>query len=188
MWISIEGNRASIVESVLQDLKNKSYNVSTLADEEFANGFPIEFWKSAFNKDKSRWAFALQMKILAFLVKAKESSKNTPVQFIEGSCLSIRHVYGQLYYNSGFLSSKEWDLLKNTCDFVKWTPDVLVYLHNSEDQEIEHKGDQERLEFLYHNMLKFYPGKVVYVDTTNLASGEVISTMMERMSEMGIEL
>lgn len=197
MWISIEGNKASVVEKVLQDLKNKNMHVY-VQDEQGENGdqecldkAPLSFWKSLFKRDKSRWAFGLQMKILAFLVRinAEEQNKDD-LKFIEGSCLSCRHVYGQMYYNSGFLSSKEWELLKHMCDLVKWTPDVLVYLHSKDETEIKEANDEnnvERLEFLYHNMLKFYSGKVIYIDASDISDEtDIVSTIIEKASDIGI--
>ena len=191
MWVSIEGNIKPTVKRVLEALREKDHQVcdhkqydSQASDTDNT----IEYWESSFQKEKSRWAFALQMKSLSFLMQTYKSTKPVATTFIEGSCSSLRHVYGQLYYNQSYISSKEWDLFKGVCDFVQWIPDVFVYMHGGSEDSQQTSDDHTRLEFLYHNMLKFYQGKVIYIDASGRTEDDIINDLTDKLKCIGVHL
>lgn len=165
--VCIEGNIGSGKSSVLDILHIKGYKV--LPE-------PVDEWQELLEKyynEPGRWGFALQMKTLASMVKNSDASNC----IIERSILSCRNVFGQLMFNNGHLSEKEWTLYKKYCDFVMWEPSVIIYIDTSPAiclsriQERDRTGESQididyltRIEFQYSNMLKFFNGKVFTVD------------------------
>jgi deoxyguanosine kinase len=197
--VSIEGNIGSGKTRILRELAARGYRAACMPTEQW------DEWLARFYADKNRWAFALQMKVLAAFADADVSQPG----FVEGSCEACRHVYGQLLFNLGLLSAKEWDLYKQFCDLVAWKPDVMVHLASPVERCLEgildaaggvgdpaqregasSRVDAEyltRIDFQYANMLKYYGGVVVTVDATR-APGEVVDDILRQLAQLGIDL
>ena len=82
-------------------------------------------------------------------------------------------------YNEGLMAQQEWDVFKEYCDALGWSPDVIIYVDTPADvcferirrrgRECESKIDLEyvkRVEFQYSNMLKYTDIPVVRIDGT----------------------
>lgn len=158
MRISIEGNIGAGKSTTLKHLQNSGYEVFPEPVQEWKD------WLPEFYADKKRWAFGFQMKVL--------SSFLTPTYpdtcIVERSPVSTRHVFGQLLYNDGCLTDREWSLFKDVYDSYAWTPDVIIYIKvdpevalkriKARDRRGESHIDLEyikKINFQYNIMLKY---------------------------------
>lgn len=142
---------------------------------------PVEEWKPMLGKfydDPVTWALPFSLKVLlSFAAPGKTSSDDKVL--VERSPLSCRHVFSQLLFNEGKMSQDQWDIFKEYCDILSWTPDVIVYVHVPADAcyaRMTERGRPEergvdvaylkRLEFQYETMLRYADVPVVRVDGT----------------------
>lgn len=130
---------------------------------------PVGEWGDMFRRyyeDPVGWALPFSLKVL--LGHQAPLAAPDPLVVVERSPMSGRHVFGQLLFNDGKLSQEEWDLFKEYCDVLGWTPDAVVYVHTPPDEcsrRIEARGRPEergidlqylkRLEFQHEVMLRY---------------------------------
>lgn len=189
--ICVEGNIASGKGELLDRLQAAGLEVIKEPTDEWAT------WIDRFNEDKNRWAFGLQMKILAHYERISDKLSDAPCIFIERSAYSCRHVFGQLFYNMGYMSAKEWDLFKAYSDFVTWEPDVIIYLDTPSDVCMARAADcgrrdvsQEylsRVDFQYSNMIKYFSKNVINIDGTRCMD-EICADVIRKMKDLGVAI
>lgn len=142
---------------------------------------PVEEWKSMLGKfydDPATWALPFSLKVLlSFHAPGKVPTDDKVL--VERSPMSCRHVFSQLMFNEGKMSQDQWDIFKEYCDILSWTPDAIVYVHVPADvchRRMLDRGRPEerdvglaylkRLEFQYETMLRYADVPVVRVDGT----------------------
>lgn len=176
MRIAIDANIGAGKSTVLDAVQRAYPDVSVHQEK-------IESWKdllTLFYANKSRWAFALQMRILLEYLKAAASSDSTATVVITERCLhSSRYVFAQTLYGEGALSEKEWLVYKEYYDCFddKAVPDVLIYIKTDPETCYERVKKRARpaeetitldylkkLNFQYETMIKYFPGTVHVVD------------------------
>jgi deoxyguanosine kinase len=139
---------------------------------------PVEEWGDLLHKfyaDPVQWALALQLRVLLSFGGRVAGASGV----VERSPLACRHVFAQLLFNEQKITREEWDLLKEYCDVLGWTPDVIVYVHTPADEchaRIARRGRPaeagvdlqylRRLEFQYETMLRYADVPVVRLDGT----------------------
>lgn len=199
MKVCIEGNIGAGKSTIIEHLRKIQ------ADWDYVPE-PIDAWApwlSRFYANKNRWAFSLQMRVLAsfaFEPGWKSSNHQQSVTVIERSCLSCRYVFGQTMFNQGYLSEKEWDLFKKYYDTVSWNPDLLIYVRtvpsecmNRVNSRIKASnpvaGDElvdleyvKKIDFQYQNLLNFFQGNVVVIDGSKPAS-EIAELIVNAIKE-----
>lgn len=167
MRISIEGNIGVGKSTVMAFLADHGYRTYQEPVEEWGA------WLDSFYKDRKRWSFAFQMKVLSSYVMADMSDDAC---IVERSPMSSRYVFGQLMFNEGFMSEKEWLLYKEFYDAFAWEPRVIVYLKadpascleriRKRDRAAEAGIDEDylrKLGFHYSNMVRYAsPDRTVY--------------------------
>lgn len=129
-----------------------------------------------FYREPSQWALAFSLRVL---LSFHGPAGHEGACLVERSPLACRHVFSQLMFNENKLTQDEWELFKEYCDVLGWTPDVIVYVHTPVDEcqrRIEARGRPEealvdmhylkRLEFQYETMLRYATTPVVRVDGT----------------------
>lgn len=185
MRISIEGNIGAGKSTVLEYLSEHGYEVIPEPVDEWAE------WLCEFYNDKHRWAFAFQMKVLlSFLTRGPSDDRHA---VFERSPMSTRFVFGQLLFNEGCLTEKEWELYKGVCESYAWNPDVIIYIRVDPEVSLERittrnrKGENKidldyikRLNFQYNIMLKYHQQKIFEVDG-NQDSETVAKTVLDIM-------
>lgn len=130
----------------------------------------------AFRADPAGWGLAFSLQVLLSFAAAAGPTGAGP-RLVERGPLSCRHVFSQLLYNEGKLTAEEWNLFKEYCDVLGWTPDLVVYVQTPADEclrRLEARGDPggldlqhlRRLEFQYETMLRYCDVPVVRVDGT----------------------
>lgn len=140
---------------------------------------PLEQWGNLldnFYKDPSAWALPLSLRVLLSF-RAPGAVPSAERVVVERSPLSCRHVFGQLQLNEGRMTQEEWEVFKEYCDVLGWTPDVIAYVHTpaetcyqrmrQRDRPAERGVDLhylKRLEFLYETMLRYADVPVVRID------------------------
>lgn len=168
MRICIEGNIASSKSTLMQLLHQRAgYDVYPEPVHEWSE------WLSLFYQDTKRWAFGFQLKVLSSFNRKYDGSPS----IIERSMLSSRHVFGQLLFNQNLLADKEWDLFKTMSDMFAWQPDAIIYIQCPPEvclQRMHARGRPaearvsldylHKIDFMYSQMLKYFPGKVVCID------------------------
>lgn len=189
--ICVEGNISSGKGELLDRLKAIGLDVIKEPLDDWSN------WIDRFNEDKNRWAFGMQMKVLAHYERVAEMSPGSHCVFIERSPYSCRHVFGQLFYNMGYMSAKEWDLFKSYCDLVTWEPDVIIYLDTPADVCMERAVDSgrkdvspeylSRIDFQYTNMIKYFSKNVVTVDGKQ-SMDDICADVIDKMKSLGITI
>lgn len=158
MRICIEGNIGAGKSTTLNHLTKKGHNVFPEPVHEWKD------WLSEFYKDKKRWAFAFQMKVLSSFLTP--SYKDCSI--VERSPISVRHVFGQLLYNDGCLTDREWSLFKDVYDSFAWSPDVIIFIKVDPEVALERIKKRNRqgecdididyikkINFQYNIMLKY---------------------------------
>lgn len=189
MIVALEGNIASGKSTVLQAIdyvfKQKGIDVACHPE-------PVEDWAECLQKfytDMARWSFAVQMKIL--LTHVRRKPKEDKLNIYERSPLASRDVFSQVSFNCGTLTEREWTLYKQYHDSVGWLPDVIIYLKC--DPEIcfarLHKRSRsceqtvtleylQKLNFHYTNLVKYFSGPVITIDTTHKTPIEVCAEVV----------
>jgi deoxyadenosine/deoxycytidine kinase len=169
--IAIEANLGAGKSTVLRKLRERHPNI--LVYEE-----PLNAWEDLlelFYANRSRWAMALQMRVLLDRLDPKYKSSCV----MERCIYSCRYVFAQTLFSDGSLSEKEWKLFKEYYDTFKdeVDPNIIIYLRADPSVCLErvrqrHRNGEEhisidylqKLHFQYENMFKYYPGRVVVVD------------------------
>lgn len=166
MIVCVEGNIGSGKTTVLK-----------LLDEYETVPEPLHIWGGILEKfyaDPASWSLCLHLRILHEFWKIDR--KETKV--IERSPGACRHVFGQLSYNDAHLTPAAWDTFKEYHDILGWHPDIYVFIDTPVDvckariearKSADHDVSDEylrRIEFQYHNFLKFCEVPVVYIDGT----------------------
>ena len=120
--ICIDGNIGAGKSTVLNEIKKK-YPVYV---EDIAGwGFLDEFYR-----DPSRWSFILQTSILLRMRKQYEEMMNIPssVVFVERAPASSL-VFAEIARNNNHLTEKEYKLLFELFDVLKWEPAQTFFLN-----------------------------------------------------------
>lgn len=177
MRIAIDANIGAGKSTVLEAIQRAYPDVAVHQEK-------IEAWKdllTLFYANKSRWAFALQMRILLEYLKAAASADSTASKVVvtERCLYSSRYVFAQTLYGEGALSEKEWLVYKEYYDCFddKAVPDVLIYIKTDPETCYERVRKRARpaeetitldylkkLNFQYETMIKYFPGTVHVVD------------------------
>lgn len=169
--IAIEANIGAGKSTVLQTLQERHPHILVYKE-------PLHAWDDLlqlFYANRSRWAMALQMRILLDRLDPKYKSSCV----MERCIYSCRYVFAQTLFSEGSLSEKEWKLFKEYYETFKddVDPDIIVYLKADPAvcleriQGRDRDGEEhvtidylQKLHFQYENMSKYYPGRVVVVD------------------------
>lgn len=168
--VSIEGNIGCGKSTQLR-LCAERLNVPTFAE-------PVDEWEpllSEFYKDRSRWGFTLNMRVLLSYL----DNRFNQTCVVERSPYSGRYVFTQVGFSEGAISEKEWALYREYHDRFAWAPDVVIYIRTDPDtcfQRIQQRGRKaeapvsydyiRKLDFQYENMIKYFPGTCHIVDGT----------------------
>lgn len=176
MRVAIDANIGAGKSTVLEAIQKAYPDVAVYQEE-------LEAWNdllTLFYANKSRWAFALQMRILLEYLKAGSTTTTTKKTVITERCLhSSRYVFAQTLYGEGALSEKEWHVYKEYYDCFddKAVPDVLIYIKTDPEtcwdrvrkrarpsEETITLDYLKKLNFQYDTMVKYFPGTVHVVD------------------------
>ncbi len=175
MRVCVEGNIGCGKSTALALLQDGRPDVRVFQE-------PVDEWKDMLGKfydDPATWALPFSLKVLlSFNAPGKLTAPADKV-LVERSPLSCRHVFSQLMFNEGKMTQEQWDIFKEYCDVLAWTPDVIVYVHVPADvchRRMLQRGRPEelgvdlsylkRLEFQYDIMLRYADVPVVRVDGT----------------------
>lgn len=161
--ISVDGNIGSGKSFLLGKIKEMIPNVHVLLE-------PVGEWTTLIDKktgknmlelfyeDKSRWSYTFQTCALMTRYKSLQrtverlqqdtTNQNVHVIFIERSILTDRYVFAEMLYQSGILSSVEWELYNNLFDTIRtnYTVHGAIYITTSvttSKSRIETRGRQE---------------------------------------------
>lgn len=173
MLISIEGNIGCGKSTVLSVLE---------ADGWVTKQEPVDEWGemlSLYYKDPITWSLAFNLKVLHSFQKLPSGD----LVIVERSPGACRHVFGQLSYNDEHLSPASWNIFKGYHERLGWEPDMYVYIDTPAEQcleRIEKRGRDceqhltleylHRIEFQYHNFMKFTDVPVHHVSGTQPVS------------------
>lgn len=200
MIVCIEGNIGAGKSSVLNAIGTKAPGTWNIVPEPVQEWGP---WLENYYSNKTRWAFALQMRVLASFAAAKPHITTDRMLLVERSCLSCRYVFTQIMYNNAYMSEKEWSLFKRFAEIVSWEPDVIVYIKVPVDQCLERidqraksqakiSGDDQidaaylqRIDFQYANMLNFFKGTVIEVDGSK-STTDIADEIVHKLSSLQI--
>lgn len=166
MRVCVEGNVGSGKSSALA-------NLAALHPEITVREEPLKQWGTLLDlyyQDPATWSLAFNLKVL-------HSFHGVSSDVIERSPGACRHVFGQLAYNDNHLSPAAWDVFKEYHELLGWEPDVYVYIDTPPDvcfSRIQERGRGceagltedylKRIEFQYHNFLKFTKVPVIKID------------------------
>lgn len=171
--IAIEANIGVGKSTVLRKLHENHPHILVFQE-------PLHAWEDLlqlFYANRSRWAMALQMRIL--LDRLDPKYKTSCV--MERCIYSCRYVFAQTLFSDGSLSEKEWKLFKEYYDAFKdeVDPDIIIYLkadpavcmeriqgRRRDGEEHVSLDYLQKLHFQYENMSKYYPGRVITVDAS----------------------
>ena len=139
---------------------------------------PVHEWSpllDLFYQDRRRWGFALNARVLVSYSRHRAQASGDLLS--ERSPYSCRHVFGQVLYNEGSLTDKEWQLFRRLHDALAWQPDVLVYIRTPPglcmDRILRRARPAEagltvaylrKLHFQQTAMITYFPGRVHVVD------------------------
>lgn len=151
---------------------------------------PVDEWGDLLDRyyrDQAQWGLAFQLRSLL-------SYGDDKTGVMERGPLSCRHVFAQLLFNEGKMTQAQWDLFKDYCDVLGWTPDVVAYVHTPPDvcharvrqrgREAERAVDLhylKRIEFQYETMLRYADVPVVRLDGT--ASPEALAAAIAEIAD-----
>jgi len=165
MRVCIEGNIGAGKSTLLTKLAEAGYAVHQEPVNEWKD------WLDLFYADKKRWAFGMQMRILASLLEYPDDC------IVERSTLSTRHVFAQVLYNQGDMSEKEFHVYKQYYEATAWTPDAILYVQASPETCFERIQERARpcedsidlayikkLDFHYHNLIRYAQCPVHVID------------------------
>ena len=172
--ICVEGNIGCGKSTALEHLAALRPGLATFPE-------PVQEWGellARFYRDPAQWALAFSLRVLLSFGAPGAPNLQGPC-VVERSPMSCRHVFSQLLFNEGKMTQEEWDLFKEYCDVLGWTPDVIVYVQTPADEchrRMEQRGRAaeegvdlqylKRLEFQYETMLRYADVPVVRIDGT----------------------
>lgn len=187
MRVCIEGNIGAGKSTVLARLAQDGYPVHMEPVHEWKD------WLELFYADKKRWAFGMQMRVLASLLEYPQEC------IVERSTSSTRHVFAQVLYNQGDLSEKEFQVYKQYFEATAWTPDAIVYVDASPETCFERirararPGEDsidlaylKKLDFHYNNLMRFAPYPVYRVDGKT-SSEDAYQEVLSIVQTFGVE-
>lgn len=121
MKIAIEGNIGCGKSTVLRTICDKTRIPIFLepVDTEWKQGLEL------FYSDHARWGFTFNMNVLNTYAKYKDNAFKA---IYERSPLSCKHIFSQLQFESGKMSSYEYSLFEEFYNQLAWIPDVMVYI------------------------------------------------------------
>ena len=135
----------------------------------------LEPYLRAFDGDKTKYAFALQLKALLTFC----DPPNEGVTVYERSPLATRYVFGHVLRNEGHFSQYTWDLFKGYHDALSWTPDLIIYVDTPPAVCLErartrgrdyeknmHLDYLENIAHQYEHMMKTFENETRIVDGT----------------------
>lgn len=174
MIVSLEGNIASGKSSALAELGPLLPGFATVHE-------PLDTWGDLlelFYDDPAAWGLAFSLKVLHGFHGKNTAAAAAPT-VVERSPAACRNVFTQLLYNSNHLSPAAWEVFKEYHDILGWEPDAYIYVHVPAEvcfERMQARGRAcetgvtldylRRVEFQYHNMLKFTEVPVHRVDGT----------------------
>jgi deoxyadenosine/deoxycytidine kinase len=187
MRVCIEGNIGAGKSTILARLAQDGYPVHAEPVHEWKD------WLELFYADKKRWAFGMQMRVLASLLEYPDDC------IAERSTSSTRHVFAQVLYNQGDLSEKEFEVYKRYFEATAWTPDAIVFMDVSPETCLERIGERARpsedsidlaylkkLDFHYHNLIRYAQCPVHVVDG-NASSEDAYQDVLSIVRTFGID-
>jgi deoxyadenosine/deoxycytidine kinase len=182
MTICVEGNIGAGKSTVLCALAKARPDLRLVPE-------PLHVWGTmleAYYEDPGSWSLPLHLRILYEFWKC-EPGCNVVIERSPGAC---RHVFGQLSYNDDHLTPTGWNTFKSYHDALGWEPDAYVYVDTpievcaarikARGRPCEQRISEEylrRIDFQYHNFLKFSTVPVVRVDGT-LPPDEIVASIM----------
>lgn len=118
MKISICGNIGCGKTTLLEYLREIGYDIVYE---------PVDQWSilDDFYKDMKRWSFSLQVQVLYTFLMQKSEKKTV---IYERSAQESYNIFTTSLYNQGFLSKKEFELIKTMTETLAWKPDIVIYL------------------------------------------------------------
>lgn len=154
---------------------------------------PIEEWPLAeFYKDRRRWGFLLQIRILQTL---RPESHQT---IYERSLLSTRHVFWEHMKESGFVTDWEDKVYCKAYERYEWLPDLYIFLSRTPEKAYEaiqkrgQTGDKsvtlkyiKELDKLYERLVRNVPCKV-YVVNADRTPDEVHQEILSILKVNGV--
>ena len=174
MRVCVEGNIGSGKSTALAAVARVRPDAKTFPE-------PVEEWGDLLGKfyaDPAQWALPFSLRVLLSF-RGPAACADADLVVVERSPLSCRHVFSQLLFNEGKLSQEEWEVFKEYCEVLGWTPDLIVHVHTPADaclERVRARGRPEergvdlhylkRLEFQYETMLRYAGVPVVRVDGT----------------------
>lgn len=177
--VCVEGNVGCGKTSALEALARVRPDLAAFSDPE--RGEADDDLVARFGEEPGQWALPLALhRLLAFSTPLRAARQGCAV--VERSPLSCRHVFSQLLFNDGKLAPEDWELFKEYCDLLGWTPDAMAYVHTPADEcqrRVAQRGRgadggvdlqyAKRLEFQYETMLRYADVPVVRIDGTQSA-------------------
>ena len=122
MRISICGNIGCGKSTLLKNLESHGYKV---------HYEPINDMKEMldlFYVDMSRWAFTLQMQVLALYRQIWNHTDTNDIHIIERSPFESRHVFASALIKDKQMNQAETKLYNVAYEQLSWQPDILFYL------------------------------------------------------------
>lgn len=191
MKICIEGNIGAGKSTVIEMLQRDRFRVVPEPLEQWGA------WLKEFYKDKKRWAFAFQMKVLHSFA----SLKDTNDAIIERSIGSGRYVFSQMLVNQGSMMEKEWAVYRQYYDLVSWTPQVVIYIKTDPHVCLERVAHRHRegedaidieylkkLDFHYNNFIKYASTETkVHVLDGNRPAEDIYSDVLSILEQYNTE-
>jgi deoxyadenosine/deoxycytidine kinase len=175
MHVAIEANIGAGKSTVMVKIRDHFLHVPMYQE-------PIDAWDDAlrlFYKNKSRWSFMLQMRILYEYLSPKYSESDDVIT--ERCAYSSRYVFGQTLFSEGSLNENEWRVYKEYYDAFDacLEPDVIIYLKTDPKtclERIQKRGRSmedgisleylQKLNFQYETMMKYFKGTLHVIDGT----------------------
>jgi deoxyadenosine/deoxycytidine kinase len=121
--ICIDGNIGCGKSTLIKMLKSHGKIVTERIDK-----WPLD----EFYKDPSRWALALQMKILQTMTDP--STTEYPFVFHERCLQSSNHVFWRHLFETSQVTTVEDEIYQNAFKKYEWTPDIIIYLRCSPEK------------------------------------------------------
>lgn len=165
MRIAIEGNIGCGKSTVIDRLREWGID---------AKPEPIQDWGSLLTlayKNPRRWSFAFNLRVLVSMTGIPRDI------VIERSPLATRSVFAQIGFNSGNMSTNDFETFKAVYDEIGWEPDAIIFIHTPSHECFRRISTRGRkcesgigpdyvtaVEFQYANMLRAFKGPVATVN------------------------
>lgn len=159
MRISIEGLIATGKSDAIDAIRDAFPDVHTFPE-------PVDEWGELLDlyyADKSTWCLPFSLKVLLSFRRSNGPSDC----IVERSPLSCKAVFTQMLMDDGVMNQRQFDVFKEYCDVIGWTPDAIIYIDTPAAtclQRVEQRARPceqtidlqflRRLEFAYETMLK----------------------------------